>query len=227
MLLENNLPYKLHSKVNTDSIRDALNSLDPKLWNVFTKRQSDLPHTPHKETTSLLYQYCPGEPELDNKVKKLPPAYRSGKFPVPNEFVRNSTESNFKEFLQEIEEKFIDEQLNNATKTVVKKLEKTFNGISGLVVFAKLPPSKVITPHSDPGFYLSIVHRLHIPIFTNEHCYFCLDNHKIHMEEGFLYEINNLMVHSVENNGNTDRIHLIVDIIPNSVIEKINFEKVV
>jgi len=42
-----------------------------------------------------------------------------------------------------------------------------------------------------------------------------------HMEEGYLYEINNQLSHSVENHSSQDRIHLIIDIIPYSELNTI------
>ena len=38
------------------------------------------------------------------------------------------------------------------------------------------------------------------------------------MKVGECWEINNSLLHSVENNGKTERIHLLVDILPNKFI---------
>ena len=40
------------------------------------------------------------------------------------------------------------------------------------------------------------------------------------MQEGQCWEINNAKNHSVENNGTTDRIHLLIDIMPNEFIKQ-------
>lgn len=228
MKLENNIRYKEYGKIDILPIQNSLNSLDPNLWFVDTSRQLG-PYTPHKETNSLIVQYCPGEPEIDKTFLTMFPLYKTGKVPISKEYhsdsTRKSTRKSFPQDLKEIQEKMIDKNLNHNTRNIVVDLEKKFDGISGLVVYARLPPNKNISEHSDPGFYLSVIHRLHIPIFTNEKCYFTIDKDSFHMEEGHLYEINNLMSHSVENYGDTDRIHLIIDIIPNSVLKEINFEK--
>lgn len=217
MRLENNIRYKEYGKIDILAIQNSLSSLDLNLWFADTTRQ--IGDTPHKETNSLIIQYCPGEPEVDEKFYNLFPVYKTGKLPVSKEYRWSSSRKSFLQDIKKIQERMIDKNLNHATKNIVTDLESKFDGISGLVVYARLPPNKTISEHFDPGFYLSVVHRLHIPIFTNEECYFTLNKKSFHMEEGVLYEINNLMKHSVENNGTKDRIHLIVDIIPNTVLK--------
>lgn len=47
-----------------------------------------------------------------------------------------------------------------------------------------------------------------------------MDN-TIHMEEGGWYEINNQMPHYVSNPTDFDRVHLIIDILPDDMINYI------
>lgn len=62
--------------------------------------------------------------------------------------------------------------------------------------------------------------RLHVPIITNEHCYFIADGEQEHFaadgESGYFIAVNRM--HQVVNNGPTDRIHLIMDITDQSHI---------
>jgi hypothetical protein len=44
-----------------------------------------------------------------------------------------------------------------------------------------------------------------------------MDN-TIHMKEGIWYEINNQLPHSVLNGSNVDRVHMIVDILPDEML---------
>lgn len=77
----------------------------------------------------------------------------------------------------------------------------------------KLFSHSEISAHTDRGEFLSKTRRLHIPISTNEGCIFIVDGKKQHMAEGEIWEINNTdKIHSVHNDGNTDRIHLIIDV---------------
>jgi hypothetical protein len=70
------------------------------------------------------------------------------------------------------------------------------------------------------GFSLVICRRIHIPIQTNEDCFFTVGDDKRNLRLGELWEINNdKQKHSVDNFGNTDRIHLIVDWIEESLFE--------
>jgi hypothetical protein len=74
-----------------------------------------------------------------------------------------------------------------------------------------LPAGKNILPHRDKDLFFDLYSRIHIPIITNPKCLFTVDGETIHMKAGELWEINNKKIHSVENNGEEDRIHLIID----------------
>jgi aspartyl/asparaginyl beta-hydroxylase (cupin superfamily) len=54
--------------------------------------------------------------------------------------------------------------------------------------------------------------RVHIPIITNKDVFFKIEDQIKQLKEGEMWEINNSeRLHSVENNSNKDRIHLIID----------------
>ena len=220
MRLENNIPYIKYSPIDISQIQHRLNELDEKIWYITTSRQN-YNNGPHAKTTNLVLQYCRGEPEVDTKFIEMYPAYKSGKLPIKNDLFTYPTIDDFKQDITDMKEIVLDEQLHNLTKKITGDLEQKFNGKSGLVCYARLPAGKIIFSHEDPGYYLSVVHRLHIPIFTNNMCIFKLGNHYFNMEEGYLYEINNQLSHGVENNGQKDRIHLIIDIIPNAILNNI------
>jgi hypothetical protein len=81
------------------------------------------------------------------------------------------------------------------------------------IILIKLKPSGMVLPHVDRHEVLTIPHRIHIPIYTNDNVLFSVGSTCINMKEGYIYEINNILPHSVVNNGDTDRIHLLVDMI--------------
>jgi hypothetical protein len=89
-------------------------------------------------------------------------------------------------------------------------------------LLVKLTAGKSIRPHVDSvGFSLVLCRRIHIPIQTNDDCFFTVGNDKRNLKLGELWEINNdKKQHSVDNLGDTDRIHLIVDWIEDSLLEK-------
>jgi hypothetical protein len=50
--------------------------------------------------------------------------------------------------------------------------------------------------------------RVHIPIYTNNESNWVIDGEEFHMEPGWAYLVNTTLVHSLENKGTTNRIHL-------------------
>ena len=83
------------------------------------------------------------------------------------------------------------------------------------VMFARLPAGCRIGAHSDGGIPRSRPHKLHIPITTNPETFFLHPPHgRYHLQPGRVYEVDNCRPHGVENNGTTDRIHLIFECMP-------------
>lgn len=96
------------------------------------------------------------------------------------------------------------------------------NGKIMRALLVKLTSGKSIRPHIDVvGFSLVIGRRIHIPIQTNDDCFFTVGDDRKNLKLGEVWEINNdKKMHSVENFGQTDRIHLIIDWIEESLFEK-------
>jgi len=76
-----------------------------------------------------------------------------------------------------------------------------------------------IKPHTDNGFCLQIVHRLHMSIITSPAVMFTVGNEVREFQVGEVYEINNLRTHSVYNRSGNDRINLMIDLMPNEYIK--------
>jgi len=85
------------------------------------------------------------------------------------------------------------------------------NGSIKAVMLAKLKAGYSIDAHRDgsPSYYF--LHKIHIPIQTNEKVDFYIEPHTYNLKEGIAYEVNNLVTHSVANRGKEDRIHLIFE----------------
>lgn len=101
---------------------------------------------------------------------------------------------------------------------IIKDLEKIHNGLVAKVMFSNLKSNCKIYKHNDSNEYLDIARRHHIPIFTNNNVFFNIEGGSLNMLEGECWEINNMKEHEVINNSNQDRIHLMIDIIPNEYI---------
>ncbi len=120
--------------------------------------------------------------------------------------------------MYKIETKTNDQDLIELSLPIINNLEKIHKGKVGKAVFIKLPPFKNVDKHKDVGGYLESVRRHHIPIITNENVSFVIDGEKKFMDVGEIWEVNNNKMHQVWNEGDTDRIHLLIDIIPNDII---------
>jgi hypothetical protein len=87
------------------------------------------------------------------------------------------------------------------------------------ILLAKLLKNRMITPHIDEPPIVQKCHRVHIVMLTNENVLFKVDNKLYRMKAGEIYEINNVRTHSVVNKGDTDRVHLIIDMLPRNYIK--------
>ena len=104
-----------------------------------------------------------------------------------------------------------EKELDNIIDSI--KTELSPNGYLLRALFVKLLRKTKIPTHVDKAnktFQFS--NRIHIPIVTNPNCIFTVGDESIHMKEGEIWEINNdKQPHSVINDGDEDRIHLIFD----------------
>ena len=79
------------------------------------------------------------------------------------------------------------------------------------VMLARMAPGGVIKPHRDANPAAKWPHKIHVPIQTNDKVVFFVEGIGYRMPEGEAFEVNNMGVHAVENNGDSDRIHLIFE----------------
>jgi hypothetical protein len=112
-----------------------------------------------------------------------------------------------------------DDKLSKLTFKIIDYLEKYHDGKVGAAFYVKLLKNSNVLEHIDDGDYLENVRRHHIAIKTNENVLFFVDGKSKNMKVGECWEINNNKSHKVSNDGE-DRIHLIIDIMPNNKIKK-------
>lgn len=79
------------------------------------------------------------------------------------------------------------------------------------VLLVKLKAKTKIAPHVDNGESLINCKRTHIPIITNDYVTFTVGGETKCLKEGEIWEIDNTKEHSVINDSNENRIHLIID----------------
>lgn len=81
-----------------------------------------------------------------------------------------------------------------------------------------------IKPHKDHDLgYENENFRLHIPIITNKEVQFILDETHLKMLPGECWYTNVNYIHSVRNEGKTDRVHLVIDFERNDWSDKLFF----
>lgn len=101
-------------------------------------------------------------------------------------------------------------ELKKIEEHLIKTIDE--NGYIFRAILVNLPKHKSIPKHIDSGESLIVPRRIHIPIITNKQCLFSVGEVTKQLKEGEIWEIDNSgQKHSVENNGDEDRIHLIVD----------------
>lgn len=129
---------------------------------------------------------------------------------------------------EDFKPKIIDKnkEMQDLLKPLISHLEAIHDGKVGKCLFVKLPAGENVDAHVDKMNYLGVVRRHHVAIETNDQVLFFIDNEPKNMKVGECWEINNNRNHAVKNLGQTDRIHLLIDIMPNKFINNDNFEMV-
>lgn len=79
------------------------------------------------------------------------------------------------------------------------------------IMLARMAPGGVIHPHRDGNPAAKWPHKIHVPLTTNPKVAFFVEGVSYHFPEGEAVEVNNMGVHAVANEGETDRIHLIFE----------------
>lgn len=79
------------------------------------------------------------------------------------------------------------------------------------IMLARMPVGGVIRPHRDAFPSAKWPHKIHVPLVTNDKVTFFIDGVGYHFAEGEAVEVSNMAVHSVENAGTSNRIHLIFE----------------
>jgi quercetin dioxygenase-like cupin family protein len=76
----------------------------------------------------------------------------------------------------------------------------------------RLAPGSVIKEHADNDLSVEAgTVRLHIPVVTNPQVEFYLNRRRVELEAGSCWYLRLSDPHSVVNNGNADRVHMVID----------------
>jgi len=110
---------------------------------------------------------------------------------------------------------FLDEKPKETVNSIISDLENKIGGKAVRFEIINMDPSSRIRSHKDRSDIGYLARRIHIPVITNPGAIFNVAGQQMHMLEGGAYEINNIKWHSVFNMSNENRVHIIVDILPN------------
>lgn len=77
-----------------------------------------------------------------------------------------------------------------------------------------LKQGKSLSSHIDIHWFHKESKRIHVPVITNEGSFLTFEDRKYHLSVGKVYEINNRIMHAGFNNGSSDRVHVIIDMMP-------------
>jgi hypothetical protein len=81
----------------------------------------------------------------------------------------------------------------------------------GRILIVKLKPGGHVKEHSDEGRYADHFSRFHIVLSTNLQCTNTTGGESVHWPVGSAWWFNHKALHTADNGGDTDRIHIIVD----------------
>lgn len=82
----------------------------------------------------------------------------------------------------------------------------------GGILITKIGPGKKIHPHHDRGFWHAEFHdtKVYVCLQGNEKCVTWCDGERVTMKAGEAWRFQNLVVHGLDNDGDTDRISAII-----------------
>lgn len=102
---------------------------------------------------------------------------------------------------------------------IIKKIETKFKTKVGFTRILKLNKGGYIAPHHDGAMFNKTIYRCHIPIITKyPDVFMTINGSNYFMKPGNLYITNVSKIHSVTNNSNIDRIHIVLDLQPSNTL---------
>jgi hypothetical protein len=95
----------------------------------------------------------------------------------------------------------------------------------GRVRLSRLAPGSVIRPHRDICKEAASIAfeqvRLHLPVVTNDRVTFLVGGERLRLLPGRLYYVDFTKLHSVRNDGDEARVHLILDLKVNDFLRRV------
>lgn len=100
--------------------------------------------------------------------------------------------------------------------TLIDALVERVEGRPARAMVVRLRPGGRVLPHADHGIYADATERYHVPLITNPGAWFQFGDARFHMAAGGVFAFDKHIEHSAGNDGAEDRLHLILDVHPES-----------
>jgi len=95
--------------------------------------------------------------------------------------------------------------------TYLQQVIASFGEVFGRSRLMRLSPNCEVPLHTDTSYHWLKRVRIHIPIITDENVIFHCADKKVHMAAGETWIFDSWKQHKVVNQGQTNRVHLVVD----------------
>lgn len=174
---------KLSGAVDTTALSVALH-LQPELWNAHNQRK-DFQHSPHAGTSDIWVRY--------NDLANLTADYKA--WTLEHDSVWHPAYRALPQL-----------------RPIIFGLMARCEAVRlGGVLITKIPPGGHVRPHADKGWHPTYYNvKLYLPLQTNERCWNRVGDERVVMQSGEVWYFDNTVEHEVRNEGDADRITLIV-----------------
>ena len=103
----------------------------------------------------------------------------------------------------------------------VRQIMTELGGVWGRSRFMGLAPGREVPPHIDIHYYWRTHLRIHIPVITNPGVLFTCGHETVHMAAGECWIFNSFLRHDVQNKGDAQRIHLVLDTVGGGLLPEL------
>jgi hypothetical protein len=93
----------------------------------------------------------------------------------------------------------------------IQQIMTSFDEVFGRSRLMRLEPGHEVPPHIDVNYHWYNRVRIHIPITTTEDVLFYCNDQHVHMAAGECWIFNSWLEHTVKNNSDRTRVHLVLD----------------
>lgn len=100
----------------------------------------------------------------------------------------------------------------------VRQIMAEMGGVWGRSRFMGLAPGREVPPHIDINYYWRTHLRIHIPVITNPGVLFTCGGETVHMAAGECWVFDSFLQHDVQNKGDAQRIHLVLDTVGGGIL---------